>query len=117
MKFSAILPLVALLAACSGGGASYEPGPITDEQFAALQDECGISDAKLATGDRDMSFTTDSGVPVNGTIQADTPGSRTVILGKRSQGQMVELVMCLAEFQETTGAEFKTDATAAGLGF
>ncbi len=108
---------LALLTACSGGGTAYEPGPITDEQFAALQSECGIADATITTGDRSMSFTTDDGIPVTGTIQADTPQSRTVILGsKRSKREMVGLVMCLAEFQEKTGAEFTTDAGAAGLG-
>ena len=117
MKTLFALPLMAAVAACSGGGASSEPGPITDEQFAALQSECGLQDATLSTGDRSVSFTTDDGVPVSGTYESDTPDSKTVVLGNsRSESEMIGLIMCIAEFQDKTGAEFNTDAGAAGFG-
>ncbi|MBV7259912.1 hypothetical protein [Erythrobacter crassostreae] len=118
MKIYSVLPLLAVLGACSGAFSSSEPGPITDEQFAELKDECGISDATLATGDRSVSFTTDDGIPVTGTIEGESAESKTVILGSgKSQQEMVGLIICLAEFQERTGAQFETDAGASGIEF
>jgi len=118
MKTQFALILCALLAACSGGGFGAEPGPITDEQFAELQEECGLSDATLSTGSRTSSFTTDDGIPVTVTTEAESDEAKTVVLGrKRSEREMVGVIICLAEFQDRTGAEFSTDAGAAGLGF
>ncbi len=118
MKTLIALISLAGLAACSGGVFGGEPGPITDEQFAELQEECGLDDASLATGNRTSSFTTDDGVPVTVTNEAESEGEKTVVLGRqRSEREMVGVILCLAEFQDRTGAEFTTDAGAAGLGF
>ncbi|MCK0128463.1 hypothetical protein [Erythrobacter sp. F6033] len=118
MKLTVALPLIALLGACSNVLSSSEPGPITDEQFAELKEECDVPNATLKTGDRSVSFTTEEGIPVTGTIEAESAEAKTVVLGSgMSQNDMVGLIMCFSEFQERTGAEFSTDASASGLGF
>ncbi len=100
-----------LVAGCSEGGAfSSEPGPITDEQFVQLKEECGLPDAKLVSSNRTSSFTTNDGIPVTVTNEGNSASSRTVILSrKRSNRQLAGVVMCLAEFQDRTGAEFITN--------
>ncbi|MEP3051303.1 MAG: hypothetical protein ABJP48_09385 [Erythrobacter sp.] len=119
MKNASALPILAILGACSGERAFVsEPGPMTDAQFAEVQEECGIPDATLVAGDRTISFTTDDGVPVTGTIEADGPDAKTIVLGrKRAESEMFGLVICLADYQERTGAVATLDADSAGIAF